>query len=182
MDSNHRSRRLGFFGSGLGSARFLPLGSPFHGAGCPCGLGASRCCLALGPQLFGLIEMIEPLPSFPGRQSIAIQWGSTRPPRHGKLRGRVKVGKCFVYIVFWSGLGHGLNGPPLFIDGKLRRRRPTEDFPPPLFSLRHATRCFSARPLGLDLNRASPWFYSSMRRGYARGVTRHKQPGKTRYD
>jgi hypothetical protein len=123
QDSNHRSRRLGFFGSGLGSARFLPLGSPFRGAGCPCGLGASRCCLALGPQLFGLIEMIEPLPSFPGRQSIAIQWGSTRPPRHGKLRGRVRVGKYLVYIVFWSGLGHGLSGPPLFIDGKLRRRR-----------------------------------------------------------
>ena len=79
--------------------------------------------LALGPQLFGLIEMIEPLPSFPGRQSIAIQWGSTRPPRHGKLRGRVRVGKYLVYIVFWSGLGHGLSGPPLFIDGKLRRRR-----------------------------------------------------------
>ena len=50
-----------------------------------------------------------------------------------------------------------------------------EDFPPPLFSLRHTTRCFSAQPPGLDLNRASPWFNSSMRRGYARGVTRHKQ-------
>jgi hypothetical protein len=29
-----------------------------------------------------------------------------------------------------------------------------------------------------DLNRASPWFYSSMRRGYARGVTRRKQAEK----
>ena len=53
-----------------------------------------------------------------------------------------------------------------------------EDFRPPLFSLRHTTRCFSVQPLGLDLNRASPWFYSSMRRGYARGVTRHKQAEK----
>jgi hypothetical protein len=55
----------------------------------------------------------------------------------------------------------------------------SEDFPPPLFSLRHATRCFSAQPPGLDLNRASPWFNSSMGRGYARGVTRHKQAEKS---
>ena len=75
QDSNHRSRRLGFFGSGLGSARFLPLGSPFRGAGCPCGLGASRCCLALGPQLFGLNEMIEPLPSFPGDKASRSNGG-----------------------------------------------------------------------------------------------------------
>ena len=38
----------------------------------PMRVGRVPCCLALGPQLFGLIEMIEPLPSFPGRQSIAI--------------------------------------------------------------------------------------------------------------
>jgi hypothetical protein len=39
--------------------------------------------------------------------------------------------------------------------------------------------CWAARRLSpADLNRASPWFYSSMRRGYARGVTRRKQAEK----
>src|SRR5882762_5295440 len=41
--------------------QFFLFGLPFHGAGGPCGWGASRCCLALGPQLFGLlaIEFID---------------------------------------------------------------------------------------------------------------------------
>src|ERR1700730_13671244 len=49
-----RSRRLGPCRSGVGLARFLLFGEPFHGANGPCGFGASRCCLALGLQLFGL--------------------------------------------------------------------------------------------------------------------------------
>src|ERR1700730_17252687 len=41
--------------------QFFLFGLPFHGAGGPCRLGAPRCCLALGPQLFGLlaIEFID---------------------------------------------------------------------------------------------------------------------------
>jgi len=39
--------------------------------------------------------------------------------------------------------------------------------------------CWAARRLSpADPNRASAWFDSSMRRGYARGVTRHKQAEK----
>src|ERR1700730_14664564 len=47
-----------------GSARLLLLSEPFHGAGGICRFGASRCCLALGLQLLGLlaVEFIDAVP------------------------------------------------------------------------------------------------------------------------
>src|SRR3984893_5223124 len=47
--------------AGTTALQIFPFGLPFHGAGGPCRLGAPRCCLALGTQLFGLlaIEFID---------------------------------------------------------------------------------------------------------------------------
>ena len=48
------SSPVNFFPLGL---QFFLLGFPLHAAGGPCGLWTSRCCLALGPQLFGLLAV-----------------------------------------------------------------------------------------------------------------------------
>src|SRR6266436_715002 len=52
------------FGAGAaGPARFVLFGEPFHGANGPCGLGPSRCCLRLGPQLGLPVERVRRRPS-----------------------------------------------------------------------------------------------------------------------
>src|SRR6202022_5071366 len=77
---------------------------------------------------YGLIEMTTPLPHrfrLPRATKHRDQSGSTRPPRHGKLLGLVRVSKCLVYMDVLILSRHGLTARPFFIDGKFRRRRST---------------------------------------------------------
>jgi len=75
---------------------------------------------------------------------------------------------------------HSFELCPLQID--IRELRAPQTWPGKYRALKVGQRLRRETVLRLDLNRASPWFNSSMRRGYARGVTRHKQAAKTRYD
>src|SRR6266404_4485794 len=77
---------------------------------------------------YGLIE-INPRFRLPRATKHRDQSGSTRPPRHGKLRGLVRVIKCLVYMAVSDHEQAWLDRPPLFIDGKFRRRRSTTGRP-----------------------------------------------------
>jgi hypothetical protein len=77
---------------------------------------------------YGLIMMITPMPRrfrLPRATKHRDPSGSTRPPRHGKLRGLVRVSKYLFYMAVSDLEQTWLDRPPLFIDGKFRRRRST---------------------------------------------------------
>ena len=74
------------------------------------------------------------------------QSGSTRPPRHGKLRDLVRVSECLVYMAVSDLEQARLDRPPLFIDGKFRRRRSTPGVKHLIFAKGLVASAGSARP------------------------------------